>query len=490
MKDSTETSSMPKQFLLTGREIKTPSGWKRTRYADRYLYKAPELPLTRIVRPQEESLPSRAEFILGWFVYEGEAYPNSHAECLLTSHSIEHMYHRMTGRFIIVSISRGQFHCMTDPGGLLPVVYRTSEGDIASTPRALELTVPIEIDKEKREAFTRRDGTVWYAFGVTPFSSIDRLLPATVLQMPTGKTAPIADETETMSSPQQSVEYIYEHARNFISALSKLGSLECHLTAGWDSRMVLSAAMNTTARIDYLTYRTPGNTGSIDCQISRLIAQKFSLDHQEIALQPANQRDINDWRWRTADCIQDSVMHLSRTVQENDSNRYVLCGLAGEVGRAFYWRSKDIGKTGLTSAELLRRIGFKETQRAIDHGERWLERFADAPTARILDQSYIDLRLGGWAGPSIFGHPISKPTLTPFNNAKVFSLMKSLPERYRFSGQFSKEFVSLGSQELTAIPINRAHGLHRLRYLKKEIGANLPAGAKAALKTFKALRAS
>jgi hypothetical protein len=489
MNDDAINLSLPKQFLLTGRNIDAPSGWTKTPFEDRYLYKAPELPITQIKRPWEDNVPSRAEFILGWFVYEGEAYPNGLAECLLTSDSIEQMYHRMTGRFIIISISQGQYRCLTDSGGLLPVVYRTSEGDIASTPRALELTAPILIDEEKREAFARPDGTVWYAFGVTPFASVDRLLPATVLQMPEGNMTPIANETEVMSSARQSVEYLYEHARNFISALSKQGALECHLTAGWDSRMVLSAAMSTSARVNYLTYKTPGNTGSIDCQISRLIAQNLSLDHQEIALQPANQNDLNDWRWRTADCIQDSVMQLTRTVQLTDSNRYVLCGLAGEVGRAFYWRSKDIGKTGLTSAELLRRLGFKETQQVIDHCERWLEPFADAPTPLILDQAYIDLRLGGWAGPSIFGHPINKPTLTPFNNAKVFSLMKSLPERYRLSGQFAKDFVTLGSQHLAAIPVNRAQGLHRLRYMKKEITASLPAGAKSALKTFIAFRA-
>jgi hypothetical protein len=482
MNDFAMNRALPKQFLLTSREIDAPSGWTRTRFADRYLYKAPELPVTRIERSRADNPTAGSEFILGWFVYESEAYPNSHAGPIQTSESIERMYHRMTGRFIIISISHGQFRFLTDPGGLLPVVYRTSEGDVGSTPRALELAAPIVIDEEKREGFIRQDGTVWYAFGITPFASIDHLLPATVLQMPAGKTTPIAGETEAMSSAQ-SVEYLYEHSRNFISALSGLGTLECHLTAGWDSRMVMSAAMRTSAPVNYITYKTPGSSGSIDCQISRLIAQKFSLNHDEIALQPTGQSDIDDWRWRTADCIQDSVMHLTRTVQATDSNRFVLCGLAGEVGRAFYWRSKDIGKTGLTAPELLRRIGFKETQQAIDHGERWLEPFAGFPTPLILDQAYIDLRLGGWGGPSIYGHPVSKPTLTPFNNATMFSLMTSLPENYRLSGQFARDFVSLGSLELAAMPVNRAQGLNRLRFLKKEIIAHLPAGTKTAFKT-------
>jgi hypothetical protein len=221
-----------------------------------------------------------------------------------------------------------------------------------------------------------------------------------------------------------------------------------------------------------------------------LIAQKFSLNHDEIALQPTRQQDIDDWRWRTADCIQDSVMHLTRTVQATDSNRYVLGGLAGEVGRAFYWRPFDIGRYGLTAEELLNRIGFRKTALTIGFAERWLDSRAACPTTLILDQAYIDLRLGGWGGPSIYGHPVSKPTLTPFNNATVFALLKSLPEKYRLSGQFAKDFVSLGSQKLAAIPVNRAHGFSRLRFLKQEISALLPAGSKTALKTLIARNAS
>ena len=175
-------------------------------------------------------------------------------------------------------------------------------------------------------------------------------------------------------------------------------------------------------------------------------------------------------------------MRLTRTVQQHDTNRYVLCGLAGEVGRAFYWRSTDMGKTGLGPEELLNRIGFRLTAFATDLAAKWLEPIADLPTPAILDRAYVDLRLGGWGGPSIYGHPVAKPTLTPFNNAEVFDLMMSLPEQYRYSGQFARDFVALGSRELAGIPVNRAHGIRRMRHLKREIVAMLPAGTKRQLK--------
>lgn len=49
------SNSVPKQFLLSEREIDMPADWTKTRFADRYLYKSPELPITRIERPREDN---------------------------------------------------------------------------------------------------------------------------------------------------------------------------------------------------------------------------------------------------------------------------------------------------------------------------------------------------------------------------------------------------------------------------------------------------
>jgi hypothetical protein len=49
------SNSVPKQFLPSEREIDMPADWTKTRFADRYLHKSPELPITRIERPREDN---------------------------------------------------------------------------------------------------------------------------------------------------------------------------------------------------------------------------------------------------------------------------------------------------------------------------------------------------------------------------------------------------------------------------------------------------
>ena len=473
---------LPKQFLVTQCEIDPPQGWRRHEFAGNYLYRSPDVPVTRIESTARDTAPGSIDLVLGWFVFEGAVYPNDRADRICTDLTLERLYHCLTGRFLILSGKAGQFRCISDPGGLLSVVYRPGNCEIAATPRSLELTAPITPDEQIRQGLVRQDGTTWYAFGTTPFAGINRLLPGTVLDMPSAQTRPVSDHVKLVPQTQDAVNHIFNHTQEFIAALGRQNALECHVTAGWDSRMVVSASINTPADISYLTYKTPGSNGSVDCQVSRLIARTLSLKHTEVPLRPSSQKNVDAWLWRTADCIEDSVMHLAPTVAATYSGRYVLCGMAGEVGRAFYWRRQDVGRSGLTAGELLDRLGFSRTGVALELSEQWLEPHKASPTPLILDQAYIDLRLGGWGGPSVYGHPVSIPTLTPFNNAVIYSLMKSLPQNYRLSGQFARDFVALGSEDLARLPVNRARGLQRLWNVKKEIAGILPSGTKRALR--------
>jgi hypothetical protein len=480
--EQSATQALPKQFLITHEAIEPPVGWRSLTFGDRNLYASPELPVTTLIQTSREANPRHSFLVLGWFVVNGTMYPNERNSTLYTDKPVERLYFDMTGRFLILSHSDEGVRCITDPGGLLSLVFRTDTGEAASTPTALSLTRPVHISSSKQDGYQRRDPTTWYPFGVTPYSGVQRVLPGSMVELSSGHAAPIPDGPCWSFDQQETVEYIHLLARDFVNALGSGRPLESHLTAGWDSRMVLSVCLSSTADIEYLTYSAPGTNGNIDSFVAKRIAQALSLRHKEIALRPTPQKDIEDWVGRTSGCIRDAVMNLSATVSDSYTDRYVLCGLAGEVGRAFYWQEADIGKTGLEARELLRRLGFVESRHSIEMAEQWLGRFAGWTMPAILDQAYISLRLGGWAGPSVYGHPVSKPTLSPFNNATIFTLMRTLPEKYRLSGEFAKDFVALGSPTLAKMPVNRAAGLNRVRFVKREITALIPKKTKASLK--------
>lgn len=480
--DYASPRQLPKQFLVTHKRIEPPPDWRSTALGDRLVYTSPELPVTNVTHTSSEKNAACPTMVLGWFSVNDQFYPNPQNPILRADTPIENLYHQMTGRFIVLCAGPTGLRCITDPGALLPLVFRLDTDEVASTPAALSLTAPVTRSASTNEDFRRADSAVWYPFGVTPFSGIQRALPGSILELPSGRIARVAQPPSLAMTDRDIVKHIHLRTRKFVEALSKERTIECHLTAGWDSRMVLSASMGTTADIQYLTYKAPGTNGSIDCLVAQRISRSLSLRHKEIALLPARQRDIDGWAQRTSGCIRDSVMSLTTTVTATYTGRYVLCGLAGEVGRAFYWRARDIEKYGLDAEGLLDRLGFRRSKPAIEAAERWLQDIDVKSRTAILDQAYIDLRLGGWAGPSLCGHPVDKPSLSPFNNSTIFSLMRMLPDEYRQSGEFAKDFVSLGSPGLAQIPVNRAAGMKRLRYIRREIAATLPKRLKTSLR--------
>jgi hypothetical protein len=473
---------LPKQFLITHEDINPPAGWSSLTVGDRNLYVSPELPVTRLVTTSNEVNPRSSFLVLGWFVVDGTMYPNEREPTLRTDLPVERLYFDMTGRFLVICHSDAGLQCITDPGGLLSLVFRPDTGEAASTPASLSLTRPVYRCAAKEDGYRRRDPTAWFPFGVTPFEGIQRALPGCMVEPASGAVTPVPEPVLQTFNQRESVEYIHTLSRDFVNAVGSGRTIESHLTAGWDSRMVLSACLMSAADTEYVTYKAPGTNGDVDSFVAKRIAQTFSLRHREVPLLPTRDKDIEDWIDRTSGCIRDSVMNLSTTVASSDTGRYVLCGVAGEVGRAFYWQRDDIGKTGLSAKELLRRLGFLESRQAVEAADQWLGRLPGCTRTTILDQAYIDLRLGGWAGPSVYGHPVSRPTLSPFNNAKVFSLMRQLPEKYRQSGQFAEDFVALGSTSLARIPVNRAAGLNRIRFVKRELAALIPKKARTSLR--------
>ena len=248
--------------------------------------------------------------------------------------------------------------------------------------------------------------------------------------------------------------------------------------------MVLSASLPLKNKLNYLTYLAEGNTACIDAEVASYIATMFGLPYQQLPVRNPTKNDLNQWVMRTSDCIFDSVANLTRTVVDSYADRYGLSGVGGEVGRAFYWKKRDMGATGLSPEELLQRLGFDKTRLALQRADLWLENYRHLSRCSILDRAYIDIRLGCWAGPSLGGHLVEKPTLSPFNSLAVYESMLALPETYRFAGRFSRDFISQGSAKLARIPVNRHRGMRRLQNLHREVAQRLPKATKSRIRRY------
>ena len=137
--------------------------------------------------------------------------------------------------------------------------------------------------------------------------------------------------------------------------------------------------------------------------------------------------------------------------------RVLLQGVAGEVGRAFYWCDTDKPDTKLTGRGCADRMHFSdddaEFERRLDN---WVNKLTGHNAFLILDLLYIEHRLGMAHGPAQYydGDRFYKFSLFPMNDRRIFSLMLSLPTEYRRRQALFDDICRLFWPGLRAFPIN------------------------------------
>ena len=469
---------LPKQFRVSRKSMSPLPGWRETKLGGLTVSSSPELPVIRIVRSGET-----VGLVLGWFSI-GERFFCSDGEWLLVD-SIETTYADMCGRFVILHLVQDDVEVMTDAGAMLPVVYDEAEGTVASTSTVLSLQREIGLCAEVQNACKRADGRVWYPFGLTPYDGVVRLLPGHARAISSGVQRRVASTKIESGGTSETIRAIVDRVVENVVAISSGGATDAHLTAGCDSRMVLAACVAAKLKPDCVTIATPSSGARLDVAIAAKLAALVGVNHRAIEFLSPAKDELRDWQARTGHCIEDSVSSLCRTVKAHDNGRFTMSGLSGEVGRCFFWEDKDIRARGLSPKELVERMGFAATPLLLERASSWLDELGDLATTELLDQAYIDHRLGGWAGPSAFGHDVDKPTLSPFNSRRLYDLMMSLPEEYRWRGEFCRDFIAQAAPPLNSLPYNRPVGRLRLKFWREEVKQQLPNGLKRWLKSFR-----
>ena len=473
------SESYPRQYLISLHAHQAPPTWNQLVSEGVHFSRAVGLPLTTVTVKGE----SKA-WILGWYSDTVRWGCEDSVLTLKDEQSWERKKWEMAGRFVLVERNSGRFEIRTDAGGLMPVVFDSATAAVASSPSVIRRIRNVKANKRIVQDVQRFDATVWYPFGILPFQGMSRLLPNQALDLASFEIR--LDRKAAASASLGTTELIDsisgEVARH-VETIASHGPMGVHLTAGRDSRMVLAAALQSGADFECETIAMQTAAARVDLEQAKRLAGLCDKAHRALPFVPPSDAELSAWRERTGFCVEDAVTSLCRTVVAHDVGRFTLTGTGGEVGRAFYWERQDLKSRGIEIRQLIVRMGFRPSSYLEEQAEHWIAQFpASCETVEILDAAYIDNRLCCWAGPSAVGHLLEKPTISPFNSRKIYSEMMTLPADFRWKQLFPVEFIERFMPELLSIPFNRASGLARLRDVKGEIRAILPASMKRILK--------
>jgi hypothetical protein len=251
--------------------------------------------------------------------------------------------------------------------------------------------------------------------------------------------------------------------------------------------MVLAATRKHRDDFLYETVRhgTGTNTIGLDCHIAEQIVKGERLNHVFVDVIEPNKQEINDWLNRVGFCMRDDVTLLATTAKTNDRNCFILSGVCVEVGRAYYWSREPDGNKNVTPEALLKTLGQPIIPETIAAADEWIKGMPAPGGCLFWDMVLIEQRQACWGGANVLGHDVSFPSFTPVNSYEIYQLMLSLPETYRESQQFARDYIEYLWPELLNYPFNKAAGLSRLKYAKAEISSLLPNEVVTKLKRFK-----
>jgi hypothetical protein len=448
------------QFVLTRDINQIPESWRVCRKENWMLAAHPTLPLTDVVTPDGESvgwiigypITSEGDFVPPRLIFDPACYSDS-------PDSASAFVHSLSGRFAAVMMWGHIRRLYLDSGGTLAAVYALDLPVAASTVSLIE-TGHDDWDHDLQVLLGMPESDLWYPAGLTPRTTIRRLLPNHYLDLDQWKPVrhwPIESHFAVERTFDESVARIVELIKKNIFAVGKRYPLQLSLTAGRDTRMILACSRSMLDRIKFHT--GVWIPSGMDSQVAYHIARHFRLNHVTYRIEMATEEQLADWQVRVGHCVSGEMWRIHPTSRKFDAHRAYLPGVAGEVGRGYYWREGDAKGSEITAEEILRRTKLPAEGKVLEMMETWLSEVRHLPWHTILDLVYIEQRLGCWAGPLQYGQDgMNAIRIAPLNDREIYRTILHMPTEPRRRLALPEEICRQEWPELLAFPFNRLTG--------------------------------
>ncbi len=387
--------------------------------------------------------------------------------------AIEQEIYALSGSFIFI-LDHHEQRIYLDTNGSLSIVFDETTGQVGSTAAVL-LSEQDYTERFNTELYDHlevsKDG--WFPSGLTAHKGIKRLLCNHYLDVKTRTSKrhwPTASFTERCSA-KHCAAVISEIISNTVEVLCKQGTVVCALTAGNETRLIISALHNQPLNVDYFTIDF--EKSSCDMNAAKRISERLDLNWQSIPAIYSSEAEKEIWLKQVSHCIFGNNLYIHKTLDEISDYDFFVGGLGGEIGRAFIWKNGDTNETELTTESILNRFGLSPDNNELRAStDLWMEQCAHFDTLTILELAYIELRMSAWAFSQSYANPKKQIEVNPLICREAYSLMLSLDPDDKRSGAFIKAGIAENCPEISDIPINKFGDYRDYLFTLKKLSMN------------------
>ena len=460
-----------KQYILTNKNISTPKNWLTSNFGDFELFVDSELNYT------EYEIPTKKVALLGYVFH---AIDNLLEEKLierivtLNHEEILDEVDLWCGHFILF-VKTDSFRIYNDACASFKIFYGEKEcyKAIGSDPKVLTHFLKFEEDKDSEKKkfyssdFFKNDRT---KIGHdTRFENMYQLVANHFLQVENLKSVrsfPRKGRIEI--SQREAGKKLIRLFQNIIFQIDKRYTIYTSITAGFDSRLLVSATHKIAKRISYYTFKLPNEKESfIDYTIPRKIATELDLNYSFIYIN--NMENSEKERIEaTFDFPRFRPFQQYQNIfPEKEKPNILLVGFVCEVAKNYLERVKvENGK------DVVRAVHLPDNKYLNKHYQKWLKknrRAIEKNGYELLDFIHWEQDITNFAGQNTFYANHCVNLFSVFNCREVLEIMLAVSpsERDGKSPRFFKYLIKKMWPELLNYPFNPSYREKIILFMKK-----------------------
>jgi hypothetical protein len=351
--------------------------------------------------------------------------------------------YRLGGRWLLVLAGPEDTVAFGDAGGLRQI-YLAPSGDggkfhFASEPGLLGELGGLDPDPEA-DAFRRSPGFMknsenWWPGDASPFREVRRLLPNHAVSLRTGhRTRFWPSARGARTDAEEAVRLLVRRLPAMLKGFASRGGVEISLTAGLDSRLVLSGTREMAGALRYLTVRQAGMPADhADLEIARRLADRLGLEHRVLVSAESVREPVRAaFRDGILTYHEKWLQDAQAIFDAGGQDVGVVTGSMGEALRLVYRRS-GVHSRRRVSAKTLARIAKLGTHPfALRHFEAWLDSLDRSRIGNVGDIYYLEQRSARWLASSQleFGQ-VWGEVFAPLSSREIIATLQAAPQRAR-----------------------------------------------------------
>jgi hypothetical protein len=459
-----------RQFILGPDNMVDLPGWKRILVNDKlYLATHPDLPVSRAWTDKVSLI------MLGFMLDPFNPFADDTQilrEMIRSVSKTEDVFREVakkSGRFILIVRIENTLIMFSDAAGFRQIFYYKDDGHnlwCASQPSLLVEHCKVSVKEEvltdlSNLSLFRTTTEYWFPGNITSYKGVFHLTPNHYLNLYTGDVVRYWPTEHLRSvSLDECVKKCSMILQGILEGACSRFDTGFAITAGLDTRVLLSATRNIRDKIHFFTHTHAGLTqNGADIKIPEAMLKDRGLKHHIAYHQDEMSKDFEEIFRRNVTQARNRMGINTQTIyqhfQKIGRELLVINGVCSELTRNFYRFPKFFQRNGSRLATLADMRGSKIATEAF---ESWLRlaKITEQCGIRLLDLFYWENRNANWAAMSYSEYDLAFDSLSPFNCRALLELMLGVENKYRLPPKYMLHIHLIRNMwpELLRYPIN------------------------------------